>query len=104
MRRAINGPVTERLEPADDILTFPLDDPDGTKGVYNRDNRPILIEYLYVHYQGEKYSSWWALPEQPLKKGERLYVNRHHGAQLWDEKGEPQWSHWADGEKESPAS
>jgi hypothetical protein len=68
MRRATNGPVTERLEPADDILTFPLDDPNGTKGAYNRDNRPILIEYLYVHYQGEKYSCEFPTSElQPCK-------------------------------------
>lgn len=56
MRRAINGPVTERLEPPQEILTFPLDDHEGTSGTYNRDNRPLLIEFLYVHYQGEKYS------------------------------------------------
>jgi len=57
MRRAINGPVTERLEPPDDIITRPLDDLEGTKGTYTRDYRPYLAEALYVHYQGEKYSS-----------------------------------------------
>jgi len=55
MRRAINGPVTERVEPPDDIITYPLDDLEGSKGEYTRDNRPFLLEYLYVHYQGEKY-------------------------------------------------
>lgn len=57
MRRAINGPVTERIEPTEYIVTRPLDDLDGSKegkdgrGSYNRDTRPYLIEYLYNHYQ-----------------------------------------------------
>lgn len=56
MRRAVNGPVTERVEPPDEIVTLPLDDLEGTGGTYHRDNRPYLLEYLYVHYQGEKYT------------------------------------------------
>jgi len=95
MRRAINGPVTERLEPPDDIIARPLDDLEGANGTYTRDNRPYLTEYLYVHYQGEKYSKWWTLPERPLKVGEVLYMNIVNGAQAWDENGDPWWTHWA---------
>lgn len=57
MRRAVNGPVTERIEPTQYIITRPMDDLDGSKegkdgrGQYNRDTRPYLIEYLYNHYQ-----------------------------------------------------
>lgn len=40
--------------------------------------------------------AWWDLPKSPLKKGEILYMNRNVGAQVWDEKGEPKWTLWAD--------
>ena len=62
MRRAINGPVTERVEPPDNIITRPLDDLEGTKGTYTHDNRPFLTEYLYVDYQAEKHRSECFLP------------------------------------------
>jgi hypothetical protein len=56
----------ERVEPPDEIITLPLDDLAGTNGMYNRDNRPFLLEYLYVHYQGEKYSGKFFLLFTPL--------------------------------------
>jgi len=95
MRRAINGPVTERVEPPDNIITRPLDDLEGTKGTYTHDNRPFLTEYLYVDYQAEKRPEWWGLPNRPLKEGEILYMSAENGAQTWDETGEPQWTRWA---------
>lgn len=49
MRRAISGPVTERLEPRQHIVILPIDDLDGKE--YNIGNRPHLIEYLYSHHQ-----------------------------------------------------
>lgn len=57
MRRAINGPVTERIEPPDEIVVPPLDDLEGANGPYSRDDHPYIIEYLYIHYQVEKYAS-----------------------------------------------
>jgi len=120
MRRAINGPVTERVEPPDNIITRPLDDLEGTKGTYTHDNRPFLTEYLYVDYQAEKHRSecfqpsltatspelneltsgdrgtaeWRDLPNRPLKEGEILYMSAENGAQAWDGAGEPRWTRW----------
>jgi len=98
MRRAINGPITERVEPPDGITIHPLDDLEGTKETYNRDNRPYLTEYLYVHYKREKYMKWWSLPKDPLKQGDILYIYVLGGAQAWNESGEPWWTHWAENE------
>ena len=73
MRRAINGPITERIEPPEDIITRPLDDLEGTKETYTRDNRPYLTEYLYAHYQGEKYSSkFFRLPSPAVFDSRKL--------------------------------
>ena len=49
--------------------------------------RPWLREYMYNHYQGEKYASWYALPEEPLKKGDVLYTAKDSGAFVWDGEG-----------------
>ena len=107
MRRAKNGPVTERTEPNDPIVVPPKD----LTTDFDTTNRPFLVELLYVHFQGEKYtgtsdrrgmilpgaslrpmfnidSDWWALPDRPLDKGEVLFVDKDHGAQVWDSHGE----------------
>ncbi|KAF8320046.1 hypothetical protein DL93DRAFT_2153074 [Clavulina sp. PMI_390] len=95
MRRAINGPVVERVEPTDYIILNPLDDLEGKKDTYTRDNRPYLIEYLYNHYQNEKHQKWWKLPQEPLKPGEFLVMSKHYGIEQWDVNGKPMWTSWS---------
>ena len=77
MRRDVDGPVTERFEPAQRIH---FDIPGGSAG----SERAWLREGLYTHLQTEKYASWWALPERALAPGEVLYVDKEHGAHVWD--------------------
>ena len=62
---------------------------------YSEHNRPWLRESLYNHFQNEKYSSWWTLPDRPLGPGEVLYVDRDTGAHIWNEHGDIMWqSSW----------
>ncbi|VDB89131.1 unnamed protein product [Peniophora sp. CBMAI 1063] len=77
MRRDIDGPVTERFEPAQRIH---FDIPGQGEG----SERAWLREGLYTHLQTEKYAPWWALPQRALAPGEVLYVDKEHGAHVWD--------------------
>ncbi|KZV70286.1 hypothetical protein PENSPDRAFT_685664 [Peniophora sp. CONT] len=79
MRRDVDGPVTERFEPAQRIH---FDIPGQEVGAGRE--RAWLREGLYTHLQAEKYASWWALPERALEPGEVLYVDKEHGAHVWD--------------------
>ena len=52
MRREPGGPVYDRMEPEIRWINFSIED--LTSG--NPQNHSILaLEYLYAHYQGEKY-------------------------------------------------
>ncbi|KAI0033849.1 hypothetical protein K488DRAFT_69605 [Vararia minispora EC-137] len=89
MRRVPNGPVVERFEPEDMVMLDPL----APRGdwIYGDWNRPLLREALYNHYQNEKYAGWWALPDRPLLEGEVLYIDKEHGAHIWDRWGNIMW-------------
>jgi len=109
MRRAPNGPVTERVEPDDPIIVYPSEyleaehTTDLNSSPYDRHNRPVLTEFLYVHFQGEKYADWWDLPSRPIEKDEVLFMDREQGAQLWDSTGRVLFeTTTADNEAESP--
>ena len=86
MRRTRGGPVTERIEPVEHILIPATVPHEGW--VYSNGNRPWLREYMYNHYQGEKYASWYKLPEEPLNVGDVLYIAKDSGAFVWDGEGE----------------
>jgi len=89
MRRMRHGPVTERFEPVRrSIVDPPVPFPDW---VYDTSNRPWLREGLYMHFQTEKYRPWWSLPDRPLADGEVLYIDKEHGAHLWDADGVMLW-------------
>jgi hypothetical protein len=54
MRREPRGTVVERFEPEDMTMMEPLAPHD--KWEYGPQNRPLLREALYNHYQHEKYT------------------------------------------------
>ncbi|KZV70269.1 hypothetical protein PENSPDRAFT_651666 [Peniophora sp. CONT] len=88
------GPVTERFEPIQkDMILEPLA-PIGDWH-YSEHNRPWLRESLYNHFQNEKYSKWWTLPDRSLRDGEVLYIDKDTGAHIWNEHGDIMWqSSW----------
>ncbi|KAF8320047.1 hypothetical protein DL93DRAFT_2094499 [Clavulina sp. PMI_390] len=94
IRRAINGPVVERIEPQRYRLIPPYNVLEHEREL-SKEYDPYLIEFLYNHYQGEKYSRWWKLPTEALQPGEILYIDRDKGAEVWDTTGEVIWSQWA---------
>lgn len=55
MRRAPNGPVTERFEPEHPLLVRVPPGKEDTNAQYSTGNRPWLREGLYNHFQHEKY-------------------------------------------------
>lgn len=55
MRRAPNGPVTERIEPEHPLLVRVPPGKEDMNTQYNTGNRPWLREGLYNHFQHEKY-------------------------------------------------
>ncbi|VDC04907.1 unnamed protein product [Peniophora sp. CBMAI 1063] len=85
MRRTRGGPVVERFEPVDYTLIPATIPHEGW--VYSQGNRPWIRELMYNHYQGEKYASWYALPEKPLAQGDVLYTAKDSGAFVWDKEG-----------------
>ena len=85
MRRTRGGPVVERFEPVDYTLVPATIPHEGW--VYSQGNRPWVREFMYNHYQGEKYASWYALPEEPLALGDVLYISKDTGAHVWDKDG-----------------
>ncbi|KAI0033850.1 hypothetical protein K488DRAFT_84587 [Vararia minispora EC-137] len=89
MRREPHGPVMERFEPEEPFLV-PAREPRGD-WAYGTHNRPWLREALYNHLQTEKYKRWWSLPREALKPGDVLYMDKEHGAHLWDKEGALLW-------------
>ena len=52
MRRAANGPVTERLEPEEPVFLRPVPPGDDETVVPQaRNDQPLLFEFLYNHFQ-----------------------------------------------------
>ncbi|KAF8333036.1 uncharacterized protein EI90DRAFT_3153808 [Cantharellus anzutake] len=90
MRRAANGPVTERLEPAEPIFMRPpsgnlKNDPNANKEA--RSGQPILFEFLYNHFQVEKFQKWWILPDTALQPSDIMFIDRDRGMQIWNRGG-----------------
>ncbi|KAF9515859.1 hypothetical protein BS47DRAFT_1341465 [Hydnum rufescens UP504] len=84
MRRAKNGPVTDRMEP-DDVIVLPPKD--GSMD-FDRYNRPFFVEFLYVHFQVEKYAKWWDLPQRAVGTDQVLFTDKDRGLQVWDSNGQ----------------
>lgn len=106
LRREPGGSVYDCEEPNIRGITFSVkptteDDP--------HDYSVLAFEFLYAHFQGEKYSrefgseicgiwcvclpssyytAWWSLPESPVSENEVLYVSKHEGAVIWNSSGD----------------
>ncbi|VDB89103.1 unnamed protein product [Peniophora sp. CBMAI 1063] len=105
LRRARGGAVSERFEPERPIsLVHPesnsnsnSNDEDGMEAAMHRGEHvkgTWLREGLYVHLQHEKYRKWWDVPDHALGEGEVMFVDRAHGARLWDGAGREVWRSW----------
>ncbi|KAF9031517.1 hypothetical protein BDZ89DRAFT_1111794 [Hymenopellis radicata] len=97
MRRAPNGPVTERVEPNPPIPIQVTSD--ATEAKHEWDNIRIG-EALYNHFQVEKYRLYWSLPEEPLKPDEYMFMERYTGVEVWDSDGRVTFSSLLDLERE----
>ncbi|KAF9031532.1 hypothetical protein BDZ89DRAFT_1131819 [Hymenopellis radicata] len=89
MRRAPNGPVTERVEPNPPIPIQVTSD--ATEAKHEWDSIRIG-EALYNHFQMEKYQLYWSLPEDPLKPDEYMFMDRYTGLEIWDSDGRVKFS------------
>ncbi|KAJ7593636.1 hypothetical protein C8J56DRAFT_1043438 [Mycena floridula] len=92
-RREPQGPIVERLEPGVAFFIPPLHLPDTD--LPSEENRPVIREMLYNHLQHEKYTDWWAhngVPKAAFKMGEVVFMDKNHGAVLWDRNGVIKWN------------